>query len=162
MLGESVSDDEGADGGISGAVTGMCLLPVKTVFAAEKHRTRVTAVALEVGGVLAALSGAALEGYEIHMGVTENADAPLLRLSDGSTDGCQFGNVYGTYLHGFFDSAQCRDRVLGALCKRKGVSLDIETFDFTAYKERNYDLLAQGVRDALDMRLIYRILEEGA
>ncbi|MDR1074078.1 MAG: cobyric acid synthase, partial [Treponema sp.] len=68
MLGESVSDNEYAESG--GSVVGMGLLPVTTKFAVEKCRTRVTATALEVGGVLAPLSGALLEGYEIHMGTT--------------------------------------------------------------------------------------------
>ena len=162
MLGEVIDDRDGTEGG--GTVAGMCLLPVMTEFAKEKHRTRVTATALEVGGALAQLTGAGLEGYEIHMGVsTLKGDAkPLLRLSNDVLDGCHLGNVYGTYLHGFFDSKECRDAVLGALCKSKGVTLEADAFDFAAYKERNYDLLAQGVRDALDIRLIYRILEEGA
>jgi adenosylcobyric acid synthase len=141
----------------------MGLLPVVTEFATEKRRTRVNAAALEIGGALAALSGAELAGYEIHMGVTrlKGGAKPLLRLFNGDLDGCQFGSVYGTYLHGFFDSAECRERVLNALCARKGVSLNVDAFDFAAYKDRNYDLLAQGVRDALDMGLIYKILEEG-
>jgi adenosylcobyric acid synthase len=163
MLGESISDDEGADGGC-GTVAGMGLLPAATEFASEKRRARVAATALEVGGALAPLSGAAIEGYEIHMGVTalQGGAKPLLKLSGGELDGCQLGNVYGTYLHGFFDSAECRERALGALCARSGTALGAAgSFDFAAYKERNYDLLAQGVRDALDMRLIYGILENG-
>ena len=34
----------------------------------------------------------------------------------------------------------------------------IETFDMGAYKELQYDLLADVVRSGLDMELIYRIL----
>jgi adenosylcobyric acid synthase len=164
MLGESISDDDGVDGGSNGAAVGMGLLPVTTAFATEKHRTRVTAAALEVSGILAPLSGAALGGYEIHMGTTalKGGAKPLIKLSNGELDGCQFGNIYGTYLHGFFDSTQCRERILGALCASKGAVLEVDAFDFAAYKERNYDLLAQGVRDALNMQLIYRILEQGA
>jgi len=161
MLGDIISDEAGTEGG--GSVHGMGLLPVSTNFETEKNRTRVTAAALETYGLLSSLSGTALEGYEIHMGVsTLKAGAkPLLKLSNGTIDGCQSGSVYGTYLHGFFDSAQCRERILGALCSYKGASLNSLTFDFTSYKERNYDLLAHGVRDALNMELIYRILEEG-
>ena len=166
MLGGSINDSEGTEGG--GNVAGMGLLPVATEFAAEKRRTRVTATALEAGGVLARLAGAQLEGYEIHMGVSTLVDGakaggakPLLKLSNGTFDGCQLGNIYGTYLHGFFDSAECRDAVLNALADAKGVSLADTAFDFAAYKERNYDLLAHGVRAALDMRLIYKILEDG-
>lgn len=161
MLGMSISDTEGAEGG--GEIGGMELLPVKTEFASEKRRTRITGHALTVGGALASLSGTALEGYEIHMGRTTPApDAqPLIRLENSQADGCQKGNVYGCYLHGFFDTAECREAVLSALCERKGVSLQGQAFDLKSYKEAQYDRLADGVRAHLDMELIYRILEAG-
>ena len=161
MLGESINDSEGTEGG--GAVEGMGLLPVDTEFVSEKHRTRVAAEALEAGGIFAPLAGSRLEGYEIHMGVStlKGGAKPLLKLSNDTFDGCQSGDIYGTYLHGFFDSTECRDAILGALAGRKGVALEEKAFDFAAYKERNYDLLAQGVRDALDMQAVYRILDGG-
>ncbi len=161
MLGYSISDEEGTEGG--GDIGGMALLPVNTEFAGEKRRTLTTACVLTVNGSLSPLSGKTLEGYEIHMGRTSLApDAqPLLRLAGGETDGCQSGNVYGCYLHGFFDAAECREAVLFALCDRKGVSLQETSFDLKAYKETQYDRLADGVRAHLNMELIYRILEEG-
>ncbi len=85
----------------------------------------------------------------------------LLRLESGEADGCQSGNLYGCYLHGFFDTAECREAVLSALCERKGVSLQEPSFDLKAYKEAQYDLLTDSVRAHLDMELIHRILEEG-
>ena len=33
--------------------------------------------------------------------------------------------------------------------------------DFAAFKETQYDLLADGLREHLDMKRIYEILEEG-
>ena len=59
------------------------------------------------------------------------------------------------------DAAACRQAVLSALCDRKGVSLEAEAFDLKAYRQQQYDLLAAGIRQSLDMALIYRILEEG-
>lgn len=161
MLGSRIADAQGVEGG--GEMEGMSLLPVQTEFAAEKHRTRTTAKVLQVEGVLGRLTGTELEGYEIHMGITTPASGarPLLLLKNGTTDGCVLGNVYGSYLHGFFDAAACREAVLRALCEKKGVSLGVEAFDLKAYKERQYDLLAEGMRKSLDMKLIYRILEEG-
>lgn len=161
MLGQSICDAEGTEGG--GEIGGMALLPVNTEFVGEKRRTLTTACALTVGGSLAPLSGKTLEGYEIHMGRTASDPGaqPFLRLESGEADGCQYGNVYGCYLHGFFDTAECREAVLSALCDRKGISLQAPSFDLKAYKEAQYDRLAEGVRAHLNMELIYRILEGG-
>jgi adenosylcobyric acid synthase len=161
MLGRRIVDATGAEGG--GAADGLGLLPVHTTFAAEQRRTRVTAAALNVGGVLSRLSGATLEGYEIHMGesVPEDKAQPLLLLEDGREDGCQSGNAYGTYLHGFFDSTQARESILAALCEKKGVSIERPAFDFQQYRRSQYDLLGEQIALHLNMRLIHRILEEG-
>lgn len=162
MLGREIVDEEGVEGG--GSIAGMGLLPVVTRFRPEKRRTRTTACAGSVKGVFAALSGAELEGYEIHCGATFRGDGaePLIRLEDGSPDGCQRGSVYGCYLHGFFDSEPCRRAVLGALARRKGVTLGAPPFDWKAYKERQYDALAQTLREHLDMQLIRRVVAREA
>ena len=87
---------------------------------------------------------------------------PLIRLEDGTLDGAQRGSVYGCYLHGFFDSEEARAAVLGALARKKGVTLSAAPFDWKAYKEKQYDLLAQTLRDSLDMDLIRRIIDRTA
>lgn len=70
------------------------------------------------------------------------------------------GNVYGSYVHGLFDADGIADGVVEALCGKKGVRFDPSAaFDGKAYKEAQYDLLADAVRGALDMKLIYDILE---
>ena len=160
MLGERISDAAGAEGG--GETAGMGLLPVSTEFFAEKCRTRVCAKALQIGGALSPLSGAELEGYEIHMGRTQllNDAQPLCILENGMEDGCQQGNVYGSYLHGFFDSAACREAVLRALCEKKGLP-HIAAFDLKAYRQQQYDKLAQAMRTNLDFALIRDIMEKG-
>lgn len=160
MLGQRISDPDGVEGG--GTIAGLGLLPTQTVFAGEKRRTQVTGALRAGSGVLDGLT-APVQGYEIHMGRTTLAEGaqPLVRLDDGQADGCQQGSVYGTYLHGFFDAAPCRRGVLEALCRRKGVRLDQADFDWKTYKEKQYDLLADGVRENLDLAQIYRILEEG-
>ena len=162
-LGERITDSAGAEGEAGRSVAGFGLLPATAEFTREKRRARTTATVLETGGVLAPLSGAEAEGYEIHMGVSRlNKGAkPFLRLASGELDGCQAGNIYGTYLHGFFDSASCRESVLSALAKAKGVNLPKENaFDYNEYKNRQYNLLAEGVRNNLNMQLIYKILEQ--
>ena len=149
MLGRSVSDPGGAEAEKGTQVAGMGLLPVDTVFRGEKRQTQVSGTLNPVEGLLSPLSGMAYQGYEIHMGRSGDAPAILGR-------GC----VYGTYIHGIFDAPGVADAVLGALCRKKGLSPEtLAAFDPAAYKERQYDLLAQAVRDNLDMELVHRILD---
>ncbi len=162
MLGRRITDSCGAEGG--GSVDGMGLLPMETDFAAEKHRTRVSGTVIHSGD-LTELLGADLEGYEIHMGETALLEGarPLVKLDNGTEDGCVSGRIWGSYLHGFFDTESCRRALLRMLCRRKGIGEDeLTAFDYAAYKEQQYDLLAEAVRNNLNMDLIYRILEEGA
>lgn len=161
MLGETLSDPEGVEGG--GELRGMGLLPVSSVFTGQKRTRRVSGRVLDSQGALCALSGAAVEGYEIHMGRTspEKEAFPWVMLEDGSPEGCQKGSVYGSYLHGLFDSASCREKLIQALCERKGLSPQAPAFDLQAYKNSQYDKLAAALREHLDMKLIYEIMEAG-
>ncbi len=160
MLGECLSDPHGVEHG--GEMQGMGLLPVHTIFEQQKQRTRVSGVMGEVGGLLAGLSGAEWEGYEIHMGRTQGGAQTLTRIEGGGVDGFQVGNVYGSYVHGIFDSDAVSGALLSCLCERKGIALSaLGREDRKTYVQRQYDLLAQGTREHLDMAQIYRILEEG-
>ena len=73
MLGTAVSDPDGAEQ--KGTVKGMGLLPMRTVFRQEKRRTRVQGHFLKLSGMLEGMSGAAIEGYEIHMGESHPVEA---------------------------------------------------------------------------------------
>lgn len=164
MMGETLSDPEQTEGG--GEMRGMGLLPVDTVFRTEKTTVQAEGVFDAVSGLFAPLSGLNIQGYEIHMGETtrRNGAAPLTRLTwtDGTktADGCQAENAYGTYLHGVFDAPGVALRMMQALADRRGVQLDGAVQDAAAYREQQYDLLADTVRQALDMEQIYRMLEE--
>ena len=154
MLGEVLEDPDRVEGAQT-SLRGMGLLPCRTVFAPEKTRTNVRAVT-----AAGPFAGAKLEGYEIHMGLTEARGRALCILEDGREDGCQTETVFGTYLHGLFDSGELTTKLAEWLCQRKGIALeDTAPLSHREYQERQYDLLAEGVRNALDMRAIYRILE---
>jgi adenosylcobyric acid synthase len=74
-------------------------------------------------------------------------------------DGCQRKNVYGTYIHGFFDSEQIADIIVGALRKKKGLPSQPGTaFSFKDYKEKQYDRLADLLRESLNMDRIYSLM----
>ena len=149
MLGREIADPEGAEAAPGARTAGMGLLEMDTVFREEKVQTQTRGVFNPVEGLLAPLSGMAYEGYEIHMGRSEEARPALLGR----------GNVYGTYIHGVFDAPGVADAVLAALCGKKGVDVSrLGSFDAEAYRERQYDILADAVRENLDMELVYRIL----
>ena len=155
MLGESVEDAHGVEGSAP-SLRGMGLLPCRTAFAPEKTLTRVRATV--AGGPL---DGAALDGYEIHMGATERRGGePFCVLESGAEDGCRVGNVFGTYLHGLFDG-DAAGRLAAWLCARRGFAPPPAAAEsWRARRERQYDLLADGVRAALDMGAVYRMMEE--
>ena len=148
MLGESLSDPEGAEGG--GRMAGMGLLPVSTVFRRDKTRTQAAGTFPDCGGFFAPLSGAPLEGYEIHMGT----GGGLFSVRD---------RVLGTYLHGLFDSPALLQRLTALLLREKGLPEDAagEPEDVWTYKQRQYDKLAAALRESLDLPAIYRILDRG-
>lgn len=168
MLGESLSDPLGIEHG--GELAGMGLLPTRTVFEPQKARTRASGTLNLVGGLFSSLTGARFEGYEIHMGRTElpTACSPLCVVDTvggervDRTDGAWCGNVYGTYMHGFFDSPDIASAVVAALYRSKGLEPGaVSAFDLASYKQNQYDLLADAVRASLEMDQIYEILERG-
>ena len=167
MLGETLSDPHHVEAG--GKIQGMGLLAMDTVFEEEKTRTRVHGTFCHVDGPLAGLEGIELEGYEIHMGesvlkegvhaVTEIEDQVTgLKKQEGA---CQ-DNVYGTYVHGVFDKEKVAEKIVESIGLAKGLDVSGMTgVDFAAFKETQYDFLADGLREHLDMKRIYEILEEG-
>lgn len=171
MLGEELCDEAGAETGRpGGTIRGMGLLKTRTLFQPEKTRSRAQGRFLELQGALSGLSGAPYEGYEIHMGTTSLlAGAPLTMADTRSgetnqsiSDGCFSGNIYGTYIHGIFDSQEAAGGLLRCLLNEKGLDEDdLVLFDYHEYKQKQYDDLAAALRQSLDMQLIYRILEEG-
>lgn len=162
MMGQTLADPDGVEAG--GTMDGMCLLPTHTTFCADKMTTQVHGTFDMVDGLLSDLSGIAFDGYEIHMGETTYAHGarPLTTIMRGDQpvgDGATSGNCYGTYVHGIFDREAVSKALVSALLKRRGLSdTDVQTFDADAYKQQQYDLLADAVRKALDMDMVYHIL----
>ena len=150
MLGGMLDDSAGTESGRPQTLRGLELLPTRTVFTLEKRRAQVTATAA------APFAGAALTGYEIHTGRTTVEGAPFCTLADGTPDGCVQGSVFGTYLHGLFDSGELTEKLAAMLCRRKGLAPETAApLTMQAYREQQFDLLADGVRRALDMSAIY-------
>ena len=171
MLGLTLEDPNGVEEG--GSMRGMELLPVHTVFEKAKTRTRVSGKTGTLHGPWQLLSGTAFEGYEIHMGETTyepggtvfSAIAETVgtqHVDEAMANGCQYQNAAGSYVHGLFDSVEMQKALLRLLCQKKGLPEEaVSWIDEKVYKEQQYDKLAEGLRENMDMAKIYQILEEG-
>ena len=137
-------------------MAGLGLLPCRTVFAAQKTRTRTRATV-----TAPPFAGAAVEGYEIHMGQTVVEGEPFCRLSDGTAEGAVAGNVFGTYLHGLFDTGKLTEALTCWLLERKGLTAEtIVTKTHREHQEEQLNKLADLVRAAIDLPAIYRAMEQ--
>ena len=154
LMGIEVCDPDHVEGDIE-RLPGLGLLPVSTTMSGEKV-TRQTRFSL------AKTSGGPWEGYEIHMGDTRpfgNAPrAPLCLLDDGREDGYFVSRkCMGTYIHGILDNAGFVDFLLAPY--RDVLAERAKPFDYAAFRQQQYDLLADHVRRHVDMDRIYQILK---
>jgi adenosylcobyric acid synthase len=138
MLGRAIADPEGIEGA-PGTDPGLGLLDVETVMTPDKRLTRVTAVH--------AASGAAIHGYEIHIGRTDGPDrarpfATVAGMPEGARNAD--GRVSGTYLHGMFAADGFRKAWLSGL----GATSDLA---YEATVEATLDALAAHLEAHLDI-----------
>ncbi|TNV19044.1 cobyric acid synthase [Buttiauxella sp. B2] len=169
MLGQHIYDE--VESGL-GEMPGIGLLDVVTRFANEKTTTRVAGhVQAQLAGVFAACSSTTLQGYEIHMGETQRGEntSPFAIFTECNTqpyhnvDGAisEEGRVLGTYLHGLFDSAEFTRGLLDSLRQRKGLNVwEGEVFDYQNHKNQQFDILADAMREHIDIKRIYQIMHE--
>ena len=150
MLGRTLDDTLGSESGQPQTLRGLALLPTDTVFTAEKHRAQVTATAA------APFAGASLTGYEIHTGRTAVQGSAFCTQADGTPEGCVQGAVFGTYLHGLFDSGELTEKLAAYLCRQKGLCPEAAApISMERYRAQQFDLLADSVRAALDLPAVY-------
>ena len=153
MMGLEVRDPEGVEGNVR-MLPGLGLLPVITTMQGDKVTRQVE---FTFDG-----TEALCKGYEIHMGRTVPAEgsppSPFNQLADGREDGYQDKQkkCLGTYIHGILDNQPFIDFLLAPYIGKLGQ----QTFDYTAFKEEQYDKLAEHVRKHINMPLLYDILEK--
>lgn len=162
MLGNRLRDPEHVESSVP-EVAGLGLLDMDVEFLPGKTTVQATGRIACGEGWLSALDGALLDGYEIHAGRNiPGANAvPWLRLvSREGVDGLRNGrgNVLGSYLHGLFDSGLLGQAMVEHVRREKGLAARtgaVLTMD--AFREREFDRLADIVRASLDMEAVYRI-----
>ena len=170
MLGCEITDPDSVEEG--GQIRGMELLPVRTVLQKEKHRCQTTGRLETVEGIFSGLTGCEFTGYEIHMGQTvycgedgsvagtvDKAARPANGAENVVSDST--GRIYGSYIHGLFDKGEIAGRMIQTLAGEKGISLEDGVWeDYRIIKERQYDKLADTLREYLRMEEIYGMLRE--
>ena len=159
MLGTEVKDLENCEG-TGGVEAGLGLLPVETTFQQKKTTIRVRGKTIAYAEEL--------EGYEIHLGSTANCGLQpfaMLATEDGgehedgavSTD----GNVFGTYLHGLFDSTPFRTGFLNRIRQANQLPAgEAAVLSARQKRERSYSLLASAVREHLDTTLLLNLIRQ--
>lgn len=148
MMGIEVCDPQHLEGDVE-RLPGLGLLPTTTTITTEKTTRQVT-------------FNDGWKGYEIHQGETrpfgEAEKRPFAVLDDGTKDGYVASEkCMGTYLHGVLDNPSFVEQLLRPYAdklQRKDVP-----FDYQAFKERQYDLLADHVRQYVDIPRLYQILQ---
>ncbi len=164
MLGCMIRDDEGFEE--SGEVNGIGLLPVDTYISENKTRKQVRGKLGKIKGIFSELSKKEYEGYEIHMGISENTD---LSYEDDRTFPSeqpvviQNKNVYGTYVHGIFDRADIASVIIKALAQKNNIDFEKCNLElmkgYKEIKEEEFDRLADTLRKHMDIEKIYSILK---
>jgi len=147
MLGESVEDPEGVAGD-RGVLPGLNLLPIQTTFSPTKSVSQVTV----------RWGTDCWKAYEIHMGVTvpTRSCSALTVVENGQgtkPEGCRQDNVWGTYLHGVFESAAVRSE----LAARAGLqSYQAARDSWRTHLELIYDRMADGLEKHLKLGEIWK------
>jgi adenosylcobyric acid synthase len=132
MLGRAVHDPYGVEGP-PGTSRGLGWLELETTLEREKQLR-------DVAGRLA--SGEAFRGYEIHMGQTPGVPLEGVRSADE--------RVFGTYVHGIFDSPAACDALLAWAGLGKAGAVDL-----AAVREASLERLA----DCLESEIALDALE---
>ena len=145
MMGVEICDPLHVEGNVE-RLPGLGLLPVTTTMTGVKVTRQVVC---DDGS-----------GYEIHMGETRPLDAapsPLLHLNDGTEDGYYVDeHTMGTYVHGILDNPPFIEKLLSPF--KEKTDQTVQAFDYKAFKNEQYDELADYVRKHLDINKLYKIL----
>ena len=172
MLGQKIMDPEKIESDLK-EISGLGLLDIETVMKSDKTTTQYKNTVKNVSGILAGTEGMEIKGYEIHQGYSypvnekneENNNSENILKND---TGCLFGdenlkgtvkdNVAGTYIHGIFDNSEFTNHFLNEVRKFKGLDRIDENFSYSDYKNREYDKLAEVLRENIDIKKIYEIM----
>lgn len=149
MLGERIDDPLGVEGGET--TTGLGLLPLQSVMAANKVTRNVRAQSSAFGETLA------FTGYEIHCGQTTFGDesSPFAHVETSSgrveRDGIRTESIAATYLHDLFRSDAVRHAFLRDARARAGLPAATEYAPVAATRDSRIERMAAIVEAAMPL-----------
>jgi adenosylcobyric acid synthase len=140
ILGREISDPLGIEGSPQ-TIEGLALLDIKTTLGEKKR--------LDKEQAMEVISGELIEGFHMHMGVSEGGDCerPFAKIGEKNEGAiCANGRVIGTYLHGLF----IMDGFRQAFLRRLGAIVS-EEFNYQADVEQVLNDLAKHLEKHLDL-----------
>ena len=146
IMGQEVLDLEHVESDVE-RMPGLGILPLTTTMNGEKRTVQVDFNWETSAGP------SSCKGYEIHMGITRSVVAG--EKSKPVTTYKESTRCWGSYIHGILDNAPIIDELLSPWLENKE---EESAFDYHAYKQQQYDLLADAVRHEINMPELYRIL----
>jgi adenosylcobyric acid synthase len=146
MLGESVSDPQGV-GGDPGNSPGLNLLPIQTTFTEKKEVVQTSVL----------WGRDRWQAYEIHMGesVATRNWQPLCFVECGNgrrAEGCRVKNVWGSYLHGLFESSAVRSELARIAGIRNYQPADVS---WRKHLQQVYGRMADLLDEHLDLERVW-------
>lgn len=159
MLGNSINDIYGVEGEIT-SESGFGYLDIDTTFNKDKITRQINGeVCLDF---LEDSQENFVSGYEIHNGISKinNNAVPFIKSEKESILGVcnKEGNVFGTYLHGVFDTGKLAENLINKIRRQKGISCLTNNIDYSRYKLNEYDKLAKLLEENIDMKRAKEII----
>ena len=155
MLGEAVLDPHGLENGPGEDSPGLGLLKMKTVLEKEKRLAQVEAVHIQ--------SGETLRGFEMHHGRSSGEPGREIFRDVGGCPGNRLGGsdptgrVWGSYLHGIFESDRFRRWFIDQIREKKGLP-PLKEVQASYDVEKTLARLALSVRKEMDMKAVYGLI----
>ena len=158
MLGKEIRDPHHIEGDKE-ITEGFGFLETDTVMEKIKYTQQVERVLVDdlYKTVIEGCENLTVKGYEIHQGVTSGENKNLVLGEDFIFAAKE--NIFGTYVHGIFDNEEFTRRFLNNVRERKGLKPLEDKFSFAEFKEKEYNKLAELLRNNLDISSIYEIMD---
>ncbi|MDO4534879.1 MAG: cobyric acid synthase [Clostridium perfringens] len=165
MLGRDIKDPLGIEGDIKGE-EGFNLLGLSTEFNELKTLKHTKGYVVSKHDLMKNSLEKEVVGYEIHNGESKILDFKNIFIEDENKNilglSNEKGNVYGTYIHGIFDSTEFLNSLVETFKEKFNKDLLIteenKSLSYDEYRQKQYDELLKLIEENLDIKALDKIL----